>query len=135
MKQKIARFMAGRSGPDQLSRFLTTASVVLLLLSVLLQKTTAGSILWILAVASLAWAYVRIFSRNVAKRRGENEKFLCRTAGLRRDFVAKKARLAMRKDYRFFKCPSCKTVLRVPRGKGRILVRCSKCGQSFERKT
>ena len=40
-----------------------------------------------------------------------------------------------RRDYRFYKCPSCRTRLRVPRGKGKINIVCRKCGTSFQRKT
>ena len=44
-------------------------------------------------------------------------------------------RWAQRKDYRFFKCPSCHTRLRVPRGKGKLNIVCRKCGTSFQRRT
>ena len=40
-----------------------------------------------------------------------------------------------RRDYRFFKCPSCRTRLRVPRGKGKINIRCPKCSRQFIKKT
>ncbi|MCD8001749.1 MAG: hypothetical protein LUE95_04085, partial [Oscillospiraceae bacterium] len=44
-------------------------------------------------------------------------------------------RQKQRRDYVFFRCPSCKAMLRVPRGKGRIRVTCRKCGNAFEKKT
>ena len=44
-------------------------------------------------------------------------------------------RWSQRKDYRFFKCRSCRTRLRVPRGKGKLNIVCRKCGTSFQRKT
>ena len=47
---------------------------------------------------------------------------------------AAKERRAQRKDYRFFKCPGCGTMLRVPRGKGKIHIKC-KCGYTLYRKT
>lgn len=39
------------------------------------------------------------------------------------------------KDHKIFKCPSCKTYLRVPRGKGKILITCSNCGHKLNKKT
>ena len=40
-----------------------------------------------------------------------------------------------RKDYKFFTCPSCKTTLRVPRGKGKIEIVCRRCGSRFSGKS
>jgi DNA-directed RNA polymerase subunit RPC12/RpoP len=65
----------------------------------------------------------------------ENFAFL-RLKGKFTDFFGYiKMRLNQRKTHRFYKCPSCKQRLRVPKGKGRISIRCSKCGTSFEKKT
>ena len=44
-------------------------------------------------------------------------------------------RWSQRRDYKFFRCPSCRTLLRVPKGKGKIKVVCRKCGNSFIKKT
>ena len=135
MREKMARFMAGRNGTDQFARFTLTASLVLLVLSMLFRSGLFGTLLWVLAVALLVYTYTRILSRNLQKRRAENVKFLSFSSDAKRSLAARRERYAMRKDYCFFRCPSCKTMLRVPKGKGKILVRCSKCGQSFERKT
>ena len=40
-----------------------------------------------------------------------------------------------RKDYAFFRCPSCREIVRVPRGKGKIRITCPRCGYAFEKKT
>lgn len=42
-----------------------------------------------------------------------------------------KERWKQRKDYKFFTCPSCKAVMRVPRGRGKIRIVCHKCGNTF----
>ena len=47
---------------------------------------------------------------------------------------AAKERHAQHKDFRFFKCPGCGTMLRVPRGKGKIHIKC-RCGYTLYRKT
>ena len=79
--------------------------------------------------------YFRMFSRNLAKRHAENQKFLNfryeRTVGWNRF----KKRTAQRKDYRFFKCPSCKQRVRVPRGHGKIEITCPKCRTCFVKKS
>ena len=49
--------------------------------------------------------------------------------------MREKKAFAQRKEYRIFKCPKCGQKLRVPRGKGKIAIRCRKCGEEFIRKT
>jgi len=38
-------------------------------------------------------------------------------------------------NHRIFTCKQCKQKLRVPKGKGRIMVTCSNCGNKFTKKT
>lgn len=131
MKEKFYRFMQGRNGPDQLSRFVCLAALVLILLNVFVRS----SVLWVLGLALLVYAYFRMFSRNVYRRREENGRFLqlqYKVQGQLRDW---RERWRQRREYAFFRCPSCRAMLRVPRGKGRIRVTCRKCGSAFERKT
>ena len=131
----LARFMAGRSGNDQLNRALNIVTLVLLVLSLFLGRTAVGSVVWILALASLAWGVIRTFSRNLAKRQRENAVYLARTRKLREGVRGVRDRFAQRKDYRFFRCPSCRTWLRVPRGKGKLNITCRQCGERFTRST
>ena len=42
---------------------------------------------------------------------------------------------SMTKDYKLFTCPTCKTTLRVPKGKGRINLTCPKCQTKFAGKS
>ena len=130
-KEKFMRFMAGRYGADQLSRFLMFAAIALVVVNIFLRS----GILWLLGVAALVCVYFRMFSRNYDKRRRENERFLqlkYRLTGGARNWLD---RQKQRRDYAFFRCPSCRAMLRVPRGKGKIRVTCRKCGNAFERKT
>ena len=78
MRERLARFMIGRNGNDQLNRFLLLADVVLLLLASLLGRTALGSLLYLLVLALLGLTYFRMLSRNVYKRRSENEGYLRR---------------------------------------------------------
>ena len=78
MRERLARFMIGRNGNDQLNRFLLLADVVLLLLAGILNRTALGSLLYLLVLALLGLTYFRMLSRNVYKRRSENESYLRR---------------------------------------------------------
>ena len=131
MRERLARFMIGRNGNDQLNRFLLLADVVLLLLASLLGRTALGSLLYLLVLALLGLSYFRMLSRDVYKRRSENEGYLRRKQQFLSRLRVIKERWKQRKDYKFFTCPSCKAVMRVPRGRGKIRIVCHKCGNTF----
>lgn len=134
MKQKLANFFSGRNGADELTRLL---SVVLALL-IVLSAFAGDGIKDILSVFTLALAlYIifRMFSKNLSARQAENAAYLRRKQKVKTDMELRRDMWRQRKEYKFFKCPSCKAVLRVPRGKGKIRIVCKKCGTAFEKKT
>lgn len=131
MRERFARFMAGRNGNDQLNLFLLGVAVVLAVISAFFRSGGFGSFLSVAVLALLAYVYFRMLSRNVYKRREENGKFMRFRYNMEGRLRAAKERWVQRKDYKFFSCPSCHTNLRVPRGKGKIKIVCRKCGTSF----
>ncbi|MCD8192358.1 MAG: hypothetical protein LUD55_06175 [Oscillospiraceae bacterium] len=134
MRNWFYNFMSGRYGSDELSRLLSIVSVVLIVLN-LIFSNFLGGILWYIALAILVYAYFRILSRNIDKRRSENAAYLRARSRVTDGFRNWRDRSAQRRDYCFFRCPSCKSMLRVPRGKGKIRVTCRKCGTAFEKRT
>ena len=134
MKDKLAHFMAGRNGNDQLNLFLLGLDVVLLLAASLLRKTV-GRYLYIAVLVLLALTYFRMLSRNLTRRREENGKFIRARYRVSAALKVRHEKWVQRKDYKFFTCPSCKTTLRVPRGHGKIKIVCRKCGNSFTGKS
>lgn len=123
--------MAGRYGVDQFARFLNVLIIVLLVVSML----TRIGMIYLLALVLLVYSYYRIFSRNHARRYAENMKYLQKTAKLRGFFQTQKRDAGMRKTHHIYRCPNCKQKIRIPRGKGRIAVRCPKCGTEFIKKS
>ena len=83
----------------------------------------------------LAYAYFRMLSRNVYKRREENGKYIRARYKVSAALRVRHERWVQRKDYKFFTCPSCRTSLRVPRHRGKVKIVCRKCGTSFFGKT
>lgn len=132
MKEKLYRFMVGRNGVDQFSRFLIYLALVLVILDLLVGGT---GIFYGAGLAVMIYSYYRVFSKKLEKRRAENSKYLRAKNKFVYRFRSWRERMKQRKDYVFFRCPSCKAMLRVPRGKGKIRVTCRKCGNAFERKT
>lgn len=99
---------------------------------------------------------VRMFSKDQNKRYRENMKFLTIVTAVRnwfkKTFPSKssgtprvkthRAHKAKKnptwseiRQYKYLICPQCTQRLRVPRGKGRIRVTCTRCGNVFETKS
>lgn len=131
MREKLRQFMIGRYGVDDLSRVQIIAALVLLLVSTFLRV----NILYWLGLALLIYSYFRILSRNVSKRYEENQRFL----NAKYKAVVKKnnmkKRWAQRGTYRFFKCPQCRQIVRVPKRRGKICITCPKCKTEFIKKS
>jgi len=134
MKNKLKNFMIGRNGSDEYARFTGIVACVLAILS-LFFKGFFRDFLMVMCLAALILTYFRVFSKNLAARRKENNDYKNLTFKLREKIKLRRDMWTQRKDFKFFKCPSCHAVLRVPKNKGKIRIVCKKCGTSFERKT
>ena len=130
LREKFYRFMQGRYGNDQLNRFLIITSMILLLLSMFL-----GDVLYAIAAVLMIYAYYRMFSKQTYKRAGENQKYLQLEWKVRTFIGKKKNELKQLKTHRIYKCPTCKQKIRVPKGRGKIAIRCRKCGTEFIKKS
>lgn len=126
----LQRFMYARYGTDQLNIALIVTYLILYLLSFFIWPT----LLSLLGAACLFFSLFRMLSRNTAKRRAENLKFLELIQPVTHWYNVRKCR-RQDKEHCYFKCPSCGQQLRVPKGKGRISITCRNCGASFEKKT
>jgi hypothetical protein len=126
----MERFMMGRYGMDQLSRFLGFVTIVLLIVSIFTVR-----FFYLVALVVLVIDYYRVFSRNISKRSAENEKFLEITAKMRHKFSLFRLHARQSKTYHFYRCPQCRQKVRVPKGKGRICITCPKCRNEFVKKS
>lgn len=126
-KLKLQSMMAGRNGADRLSQTMLWLGIGLLVLAMALSSFALN----ILAMAIYILAILRMFSRNVEKRRTENMLFVTKTAAIQKAVVHRRNRFKHRKEYRYFKCPNCKAWLRLPRGAGQVKVTCGGCKHQF----
>ena len=110
----------GAYGADLLNRTLLGVALVLMVLSLFVRWR---GIYWA-ALAFLVYAYFRMFSKNYSKRYAENQAFMKYTSKIRQ-----------RKTHHIYKCPNCGQKIRIPRGKGKIAVRCPKCSTEFIKKS
>lgn len=126
-KEKIARFMYGRYGADQLSNFILWVYIALFAVNLFANSL----ILYLSAIALMIWTFFRMFSRNIGARNKENLKFLA----MKKKFTSFWKLLfdcikdSPKKVYK--RCPSCRAVVRLPRKAGKHSATCPKCRKSF----
>ena len=131
MSNSFRQFMYGRYGSDELNMALLAAALVLSVLNSIFSAVFRGHAAMsvvtlcvsVVIYALLIYGIFRIFSRNIYKRRRENRKFLNFWNRLRD------------REHRYFNCPQCKQTVRVPKNRGKINIRCPKCGEKFIKKT
>ena len=123
MAAGLQRFMAGRYGMDKLNMAILWTGVIASLLSALIPVQPVNLIFWVLSYVLMILSIFRILSRNTYKRYQENRKFL-------QIFDRLKDR-----QHRYFDCPKCRQMVRVPRGKGKIAITCPRCREKFVKKT
>lgn len=126
------RMMYGRYGSDELNLLLLILAVLISLCNAVLSSIFTQSeifVRWIspslslLMLGLLGVNLYRCFSRNIYKRQKENRRL--------RNFLT---RLKDR-SHRYYRCPGCRQRVRVPKGRGKINIRCPKCGNQFVKKT
>lgn len=131
MRERIIRFLMGRYGVDDFSRFLMAVSIVFFVLNVIFRR----GLFYILAIAVLAYAYYRILSKNHNRRYRENMKYTCYKNKVMSIFKREKSHMQQRKTHHIYTCRKCGQKIRIPRGKGKIQVTCPKCGFQFVKKS
>ncbi|MGF0034158.1 hypothetical protein ACQRBN_14540 [Bariatricus sp. SGI.154] len=131
MKEKLIRFMYGRYGVDSLGKF----TIITGLAAMILAGWTDSMLLSLLSWCLIIYSYFRMFSKNIYKRSSENQWYLNKTYKLRTFFYRQKNMMAQRKTHHIYKCPTCKQKIRIPRGKGKIEIRCPKCNTTFIKKS
>ena len=120
--------MQGRYGNDKFNQFLMIVALICLVISFL-----GGNVFYLVALLFMIYAYYRMFSRKISVRSAENQWYLKKEMKVRSFFMGRKKELGQRKTHHIYKCPNCKQKIRVPKGRGKIEIRCQKCGTKFIR--
>ncbi|MDO4483496.1 MAG: hypothetical protein Q4C54_03390 [Clostridia bacterium] len=130
LRVAIVRFMAGRHGLDELGLFTFVLGFGLSFVDMLFRTgflSTLGFMLYLVTI-------FRMLSRNNAQRSAENAKFLHFKQNYKvlwKQFVT---RTKNRREYKYFRCPGCKSLMRLKRGAGERDMTCPKCHTRFKQK-
>lgn len=119
----LRSFMAGRYGTDRLNMVILGSGLIASLISVGCQSAWLNMIFFVLSYGLMIWAIYRSLSRNTYQRYQENRRFWAFFDRLKD------------RQHRYFDCPKCHQMVRVPRGKGKISITCPRCKEKFVRKT
>ena len=130
MKEKILRFFANRYGHDYFNYFLLIAYLIVIILSNIFDSF----ILSLIALFLICYSIYRSMSRNFYARSKENRKFMDFWYPYQQLYKAMKNSF-QDKTRKYFVCPKCHQVVRVPRKKGKIEITCPKCHHSFTRRS
>ncbi|MBQ6663501.1 MAG: hypothetical protein IJM69_08185 [Firmicutes bacterium] len=131
LQNLLIKLFAGRYGIDELGRVLYLAGLVLLIGNAFLRN----GLLSMLTTVILFYGLFRMYSKNIPARQQENARFLGWKQKLTGKASLTRSRFRDRKEYRYFRCEKCNQMVRVPKGKGEIEIRCPRCGNSFRRRT
>ena len=130
-QRKVAEWLRGRQGPDDLAVFCVNLAIVVLLVNAFLRTSWLG---WA-ALLLVAYSVFRIQSKNLGARARENEAFLKALGPARPWLQNPRAAWGELRTYKHVRCGSCRQRVRVPRGKGRLRVTCPKCRTTFDVRT
>lgn len=130
IKAALMRFMQGRNGVDNLGFAALWGGLILSLVDSFL----GTGLLSLLGMALYFYAIWRMMSRNVYKRAEENRKYMTKVNEIQTKVKQFFLRLKNAREYKYFKCPQCKVLIRLKRGTGEKLIHCPKCGCEFSQK-
>ena len=131
MKEKFYRFMQGRYGNDEMSKFLLGVSMAFLILKLITKSAVFDLLFWV----CLIYSYFRMFSKNHSARYAENQKYLALKNKWAYKWENHKRMREQKKIYHIYNCPYCKQKIRIPKGKGSIIITCPKCKQEFGKRS
>ena len=131
----LSRFMYGRNGADQLSLTMVWTALLLDIVGAFTKSDLVNGISGLVSGVLLLLALLRIFSRNLQKRRAENAKFLEKVWWPVKRKFSQARQQSKDKEHKYFTCPNCAAVCRVPRGKGKVVITCPRCRTQIHGKT
>ncbi|MCC2124657.1 MAG: hypothetical protein SO020_03580 [Lachnospiraceae bacterium] len=131
MRDKIYRFMQGRYGTDDFYKFLFWVALI----GIVINWFFKSQLLSFAVTLILVYAMYRVLSKNHSARYAENQRYLQATAKIRYWFDQQKKLMEERKYHHIYTCPKCRQKIRIPKGKGKIMIRCPKCHHEFQKRS
>ena len=129
-KMAMARFMQGRNGVDNMGYHALWGGLIISLVDTFIGTGILGLVGNVLYI----YAIFRMLSRNKEKRQAENNRYVHFLNNWQKELKQFFMRLKGTKEYKYFRCPSCKNRLRLRRGCGEKHITCPVCKHQFDQK-
>lgn len=132
LRERIRHFMAGRYGGDALGRCLLWSYLLVCLVRLPIRQPVVSLVLYVLSLLLLLFVFARALSRDIPRRRRENERYLRLAMPVRQWLRRQFDRVRYVRRWRFRRCPYCRADLRLPIRRGRRTVTCFRCRGQFK---
>ena len=127
-RERVAIFMYGRNGFDNLCNFIWTLCIILIVVNLFVRSLIINAV----ETALMVYTIFRFMSKNVYKRQRENATYLKLKKKFTGPFKLLRNKWRDRKTHVYKKCKKCKNVLRLPKVKGKHTVNCPCCHNRFD---
>lgn len=127
-RQKLAQFMQGRYGPDQMYKGLLGLFLALTMLNLFLRSAAVQAA----SLAVIGYALFRVLSKDRTKRAAENQRYTAFYDRWKKKVLQLVNRFKERDTHRYRECPNCKTTLRLQKKIGVVHVKCPRCKTEFD---
>lgn len=137
IREDIKQAMKYRCGLDELNNLLMLIGFIFVVVALFTKRW----IFTLIGTVFIFMCYKRVFSKDISKRRSENDVYMKYMGNVVRYTQYLKLCLKMKirsltdKEYVYFVCNQCKQIIRVPKGKNKVSIRCPKCSQTFIKRT
>lgn len=132
---KLQQFMSGRYGNDEFNRFLSFAALAFIILSFFRFLWYPLGFFYIAGLLILIYTIFRSMSKNHYARSKERDFYVNIKGRILGFFRLQKRRWNGRNTSRYYRCAKCRTIIRVPKGRGKIEITCPKCRYTFIKRT
>lgn len=130
IRNKLQKFFYNKYGADQFGMMLVIIALVFSLLSTMTRIVLFSFV----SIVLMIYEMYRMFSTNYVKRRIENDHYQQFVVVLKRRWKMIVMNIKDR-SYHYYLCPNCHQMVRVPRGRGKIVITCPNCKKEFEKKS
>lgn len=137
LKNALVKFFYGRYGIDKFGYAIVIVALIISFISTLLASKffIPSLLLQLCTYALLIWAMFRVLSKNRQARYRENMMFQNFLKLTKKWFKLQWSKLRDIRTHKYFACPKCGNNLRVPKGKGEIIITCPVCKTRFDAKS
>mgnify|MGYP006967136685 CR=1 FL=1 len=141
IRDDIKNAMSKRCGGDELNNLLMLLGFLFVVIALFSKRWQFAAIEALIGAVFVGICYMRVFSKDLEKRQRENAIYMKHMGEIVHftDYLLLCLKMKIKsitdKEYVYFVCSQCKRIIRVPKGKNKVSIRCPKCNHVFVKRT